>query len=361
MPTGQEFQQIIADKLDSGANILWINLMGDEGRCERFLRQVFVESTPKFEVCTWNANTGASWNEKLKDPTPAIFSAASMTQKYAAIIFHDLHLMLNSQVNFQLRRAIAELCKNNQLVNETRAHPFIILADNPTPHPDIKDYCDVIDYDLPTHQELIDDVFNHSQKSLRQQSDDANAAECSDELRDRIVEKLLGLSAEEAQRIFNYAIMCASGINEHIFAIIANEKAKSIAKIGGLKFVAYDSIRDESSIAGFEVCLEFVHKRKWSYTRHAQSEGIPRPRGIAIVGPPGTGKTMMAMSIAKILGLDLIMMDIGSMYDSLVGSSEKRIRQALGVVAAMPNCVLMVDKACRALSSGLVTSQVAAL
>jgi hypothetical protein len=351
MPTGQEFKQIIADKLDSGANILWINLMGDEGRCERFLRSVFTESTPRFEFCTWDVVSGASWDASLKDPAAAIAGAAGLSQKYAAVLFRDLHLMVNSQVNFQLRRALAELCKNNQLVNDHRVHPLIILSDNPTPHPEIRDYCDVIDYDLPTHSELVEDVFNHSQESLRQQVDNAADAECSDELRDHIVEKLLGLSAEEAQRILNYAIMRAAGINDGILPVIADEKAKSIAKINGLKFVPYDGIRDESTIAGFEICLQFVHKRKWSYTRHAQDEGVPRPRGIALVGPPGTGKTMVAMAIAKILGLDLIMMDIGSMYDSLVGSSEKRIRQALGVVAAMPNCVLMVDEIDKALAN----------
>lgn len=350
MPTGQEFQQIIMDKLDSGVNVLWVNLMGDEGRCERFLRQAFEDSEPAYEFCTWDAVQGASWDASLKDPAAAISSGAAITQRYAAIVFRDMHLLLNSQANFQLRRAIAELCKNNKLVNNNQSHPFIILADNPTPHPDIRDYCDVIDYDLPTHDELVEDVFTHTQNSLRQQAERPADAECTEELRDHIVEKLLGLSAEEAQRILNYSIMRAGGLNDSLFAVIAEEKAKSIAKINGLSFIPYDAIRDESTIAGFETCLDFVHKRKWSYTRHAQSQGIPRPRGISLVGPPGTGKTMVAMAIAKILGLDLLKLDIGSMYDSLVGSSERHIRQALGVVAAMPNCVLMVDEIDKALS-----------
>jgi SpoVK/Ycf46/Vps4 family AAA+-type ATPase len=63
-----------------------------------------------------------------------------------------------------------------------------------------------------------------------------------------------------------------------------------------------------------------------------------------LIGPAGTGKTMVAKAAAKILGLDLITLDIGSMFDKYVGASEAKIRAALQMVAAMPNALLMVDE-----------------
>lgn len=344
MPTGQAFKKTITDKLDSGTDIFWINMTADEGRCERFLEQLFTTNNPPFDVNYWDVVNGATWDSDLKDPMRALYGAAGIPQTYSATIFRDMHLLLNAQQNFNLRRALAELCKGHQLVNSSHAHPLIILADSPSPHPDIKDYCDVIDYDLPTHAEIVEDIFLHTQASLREQVKNAEAAECTDELRDQIVEKLLGLSAEEAGRILDYSIMRAGGINPKVFPVITFEKGKSLAKLNGLKLVPYENIRDESTIAGFDLCLEFVHRCKWTYTQHAQREKIPRPRGIALIGPPGTGKTILGASIAKILGLDLLVLDIGAMYDSLVGSTEKNIRQALAVVSAMPNCVLMVDE-----------------
>lgn len=57
-----------------------------------------------------------------------------------------------------------------------------------------------------------------------------------------------------------------------------------------------------------------------------------------------TGKTVVARATAALLGLDLIIMDIGSMFDRFVGSSEAKMRSALQTVSAMYNCVLMVDE-----------------
>lgn len=54
--------------------------------------------------------------------------------------------------------------------------------------------------------------------------------------------------------------------------------------------------------------------------------------GMIAVGPPGSGKTAGGMAIGSTLGIPTIVLDINGMKGSLVGESERSIREALKVV-----------------------------
>ncbi len=56
------------------------------------------------------------------------------------------------------------------------------------------------------------------------------------------------------------------------------------------------------------------------------------PGGLIAVGPAGSGKSMYAKAMARTFGVPLIQLDLGGMKDSLVGSSEGLIRNALKVI-----------------------------
>jgi SpoVK/Ycf46/Vps4 family AAA+-type ATPase len=128
-----------------------------------------------------------------------------------------------------------------------------------------------------------------------------------------------------------------------VLDVIAKEKAKVVRKVEGLEFIPWERITPEEQIGGFTALRKWLKIRGRAYSRHAQALGMELPRGIVLIGPPGTGKTMVAKATAKILGLDLITLDIGSMYDKYVGGSEGKIRKALNMVKAMPNALLLVD------------------
>lgn len=57
--------------------------------------------------------------------------------------------------------------------------------------------------------------------------------------------------------------------------------------------------------------------------------------GMIFVGPPGAGKSVVAKAIGAEAGVPTIAMDLGGMKDSLVGSSEARVRNALKVISAV--------------------------
>lgn len=346
------FSQSFMDKIDSGSSVIWVYLSGDEGRCERQLKKTAEDYTKAAEDTDlrwyhWNVVSGASWNQKLKDPTAALLEVRDKLPGDGLVLMKDLGTFLNGQgpKNLELRRALAEICISNALSNDKRTRVIVILANTPTPHAEIAEYCDVIDFDLPKYQEMRHDVVDFIVDSVqRGNKGNKKASAEDDELLERIARALLGTTAEEAQRIFAYAITTVGGVNEKVLEVIAAEKAKVIRKVEGLRFIPHSKIADEAKIGGFKFFLPWLKRRARAYSRHAQSIGLELPRGSVLIGPPGTGKTLVAKAAAKMLGLDLVILDIGSMFDKYVGGSEAKIRTALQTVAAMPNALMMVDE-----------------
>jgi hypothetical protein len=281
------------------------------------------------------------------DPLQALQEVSGKLVGNGMVLMKDLGAYLNGQgqKNLQLRRGLIELCVDNALSNDKRTRPIITLSNTPVPHADIAEYCDVIDFDLPRYADMEKDVFDFIVGSAKRSNKGKSTNTAyEDALKEKIIRSMLGTTSEEAQRIFAYACAVCGGVNEQVLDVIAAEKAKVIRKVEGLRFIPYEKIPDVSNIGGFKYFSTWLKKRARAYTQHAREVGLELPRGSVLIGPAGTGKTLVAKAAAKVLGLDLILMDIGSMFDKYVGGSEAKIRNALQMVTAMPNALLMIDE-----------------
>ena len=342
------FAQSFMDKIDSGSSVLWVYLTGDEGRAERALKQIAEDyktaTSTDLRWYSWNCVAGGSWNPKCTDPVQALQEVRDKVPGHGLVLMKDLGTFLNGggPKNLELRRQLAELCIANALSNTKRTRPICIISTTPTPHPEIAEFCDVIDFELPHYAEMQVDVVDFILKSVV--SDKTKNNECTPELKEKITWALLGTTAEEAQRIFAYAIATNGGVNGGVLETIAAEKAKVIRKIEGLRFIPHAKIPSVDKIGGFREFTRWLKKRARAYSKHAKSVGMEIPRGAVLIGPPGCGKTFVAKAAAKVLGLDLVMLDIGSLFDKFVGGSEGKVRAALQMVNAMPNALLLVDE-----------------
>jgi len=351
------FKQNFTSKLYSGSQVIWVYLSGDAGRAERQLEQIARHLTDTTDMNmqwhTWDCIGGASWDDTIKDPTKALLSVNNTLRGSGLVLMRDFGNYLNGPAvkNMELRRALANLCVANALNSPESTKAVIVLATTPAPHADIAEYCDVIDFALPAYAEMREDVVDFIVESISKTPTDVAEGETApefeapaDELLEKISRSLLGTTAEEAQRIFAYAVSVSGGISEDVLEVIADEKAKVIRKVDGLKFIPHSQIPGSESIGGFKKFLPWMKKRARAYSKHAQEVGLELPRGSALIGPPGTGKTVVAKAAAKMLGLDLVILDVGSMFSKYVGDSEAKIRAALQVVESMPNVLLMVDE-----------------
>lgn len=81
-----------------------------------------------------------------------------------------------------------------------------------------------------------------------------------------------------------------------------------------------------------------------SFSEEAEELGIRPARGIFLVGPPGTGKSLAARVIAGALGFPMFRLDIGALFGPLLGQTEGAVRDALAAVSAAAPCVLLIDE-----------------
>jgi hypothetical protein len=75
-----------------------------------------------------------------------------------------------------------------------------------------------------------------------------------------------------------------------------------------------------------------------------------RARGVLLLGVPGTGKSAFARGLGNEVGRPTLLLDVGSLYGSLVGATEANVRQALRVADAMSPAVLFLDEVEKALA-----------
>jgi SpoVK/Ycf46/Vps4 family AAA+-type ATPase len=72
--------------------------------------------------------------------------------------------------------------------------------------------------------------------------------------------------------------------------------------------------------------------------------GPERAKGILLIGPPGTGKTMLARAIGKLVKLPVVEFRISSLMNSLLDETERRFAQAFQTLAAMSPNVVFIDE-----------------
>lgn len=74
---------------------------------------------------------------------------------------------------------------------------------------------------------------------------------------------------------------------------------------------------------------------------HLRSAGIDPPTSIALMGPPGTGKTTLARWIASELQLPLMVLNLGSIVTSYLGQTGQNIKKALDRARLEPSLLLL--------------------
>ena len=81
---------------------------------------------------------------------------------------------------------------------------------------------------------------------------------------------------------------------------------------------------------------------KHSRTRPASTGWTSR--GLALIGIPGTGKSLCAKVTAGLWKLPLLRLDMGAVFGGILGSSERNIREAIQISEIIAPCVLWVDE-----------------
>ena len=167
------------------------------------------------------------------------------------------------------------------------------------------------------------------------------------EMRNRMVDAALGMTSMEADLAFCLAAV-KDDLGENAPYTVSSEKEQIIRKSGILDyFPKNENLKD---VGGMEVLKDWLFKRKKAYEKKARDFGLQEPKGLLLLGVPGCGKSLTAKTIASFWNMPLLRLDIGKVFQGVVGSSEDNIRKAIATAEAVAPCVLWIDEIEKGLS-----------
>ena len=227
-------------------------------------------------------------------------------------------------------RKIAEATNNN-------THAIILSSIYRLPA-ELEKYITVLQIPLPKRNELgevLDIVAKQSKVELKTN------------LRNRLIDAALGMTSMEADLAYCLASV-KDGFDDKSPFTVSSEKEQIIRKSGILDyFPKNESLKD---VGGMENLKEWLKKRQLAYDKEARDWGLKEPKGLLLLGVPGCGKSLIAKSIASSLNMPLLRLDVGKVFQGIVGSSEDNIRKAIATAEAVAPCVLWIDEIEKGLS-----------
>ena len=227
-------------------------------------------------------------------------------------------------------RKIAEATNNN-------THAIILSSIYRLPA-ELEKYITVLQIPLPKRNELgevLDIVAKQSKVELKTN------------LRNRLIDAALGMTSMEADLAYCLASV-KDGFDDKSPFTVSSEKEQIIRKSGILDyFPKNESLKD---VGGMENLKKWLKKRQLAYDKEARDWGLKEPKGLLLLGVPGCGKSLIAKSIASSWNMPLLRLDVGKVFQGIVGSSEDNIRKAIATAEAVAPCVLWIDEIEKGLS-----------
>lgn len=164
-----------------------------------------------------------------------------------------------------------------------------------------------------------------------------------------VLDAAAGLTRLEAENAFSLSLVRHGKIEPDA---IWELKAGMLKKSGLMQL--YHGEEDFGSLGGLENLKAFT---KRCLLQPNRDNPLKRPRGVLLLGIPGTGKSAFAKSLGRETARPTLVLDIGALMGSLVGQTEANVRRALQIADAMAPCILFIDEIEKALSGASGSGQ----
>lgn len=343
------FSERVEHLIEAGFQALYI-ATAERGRCEDELAKV--AENIGLEFITWDGVAGFSVKDDVKDPIEALLSLDGEQnpiwkgRNNILFVFRNLHVYLEDP---GVRQAFQNLYYSRLLSNPDCKRPLVILSNTLQINAEIAPCISVVEFTLPDEKQL-DTIFKEVEAGIEIDASRPGAvAKYNKEMQSRVVQAMRGLTTLEAENVLSYSLRVARGFSPELIDTIEDQKASALEKSEVLTYVPKDRIATMDQIGGYEELKEFIAQRKLAYTKAAREVGLDLPRGIALIGPPGTGKSIVGKVIARELQLPLVIFNFANVFGSLVGESERKMRTALNTIDALDGAVALIDEGDKAL------------
>lgn len=148
--------------------------------------------------------------------------------------------------------------------------------------------------------------------------------------------------------------MCALAhgrIDERALELAEQEREARMSQRAGMSYLSVARLPGLNEL-GFERSTA-AEIALWAANFRAAEKGEPvQPkRRVVVTGPPGSGRTSVALHLAAQLGRPVVTLDPGLCLGSALGESEQRLAGALGGALALGRVVIVIDNADRIFAS----------
>lgn len=310
----------------------------EENRAERIITKA-AEQTRK-PCYFWTITEGFYNTSRFGDSTDPYVALQNILNhnEPAIFILKDFHpYMEDKKVIRKLRDILFHLKKSYKTI-------FIVAPVLELP-PGLEMGITPVDIPLPTPEELkkiLLEIITPLQDMGKIKAD------LSEQLMEKVINASRGLTEIEAQNLYAKLIISNKAFDENDLPFVVSEKKKIIRKSGILDY--YGFVENMGAVGGLEKLKKWIQQRGMAFTQKARDFGLPEPKGLLLLGVQGCGKSLAAKATATLWNLPLLKLDVGKIFDSYIGSSEKNMRDAIRVAESLAPNILWLDEIEKAFS-----------
>ena len=297
-----------------------------------------------YNLFVWNSTMGVTFNgatigEKTFDFRMAINFCESKAKEQGSrnlFVFCDAHNYLTDKSDPIYRRRLKDFAINIRAHYESNC---IIVSPTLEISKDIEKEITIIDFPLPDRVEVkqIISTFINSYRSTP-----GVVINVDNELLERYVDASIGLTRLEIENCLSRALVSDRCLDENDLKDILNEKKQIIRKTGILEYI--DTKLNLKDVGGLGTLKKWLELRSHCFEVKAKEFGVQAPKGVLLTGVPGCGKSLTAKCVASAWNMPLLRLDMGKIFQGIVGSSEANMRLALKTAEAISPSILWIDE-----------------
>lgn len=296
------------------------------------------------KVYSWSQTEGfVTYNKKIGEDTKNPMDALNFIEKCnesSIFIMKDFHVYFGvngKNIDYSIIRKIRDLV--TVLKNSEKPKSIVFISPSLILPDDLQKEITIVDFELP----CIEEIHDLLDEMIDINKDNPNIViNLNDTEKNKLCKTALGLTLQEAENAFARAMVQNGQLTINELDIILEEKCQTIKKTGILEFIKSDlQMKD---VGGLENLKRWLQKRNKSWLEEAQKYNIPAPKGVLITGVPGCGKSLTAKAISAMWQLPLLRLDMGKIFNGIVGSSEENMRKAIKTAEAVSPSILWIDE-----------------
>ncbi|MDH4100064.1 MAG: AAA family ATPase, partial [Nitrospirota bacterium] len=334
----RDFENEIKIHIEARYPILWL-VSFEERRVESIVESIC--ESMKSTFWSWSVSRGLYGGEKKKrEQLGREKVLATIEEKIGKGDANNLFLLKDIASYFSSHEFLRKFRDLPAITDEQRTLNTICIL-SPTLSeipPELEEDIIVLELSLPDYDEIAEMVtktYGHLIPTTWHAS-----------TRSILFKSLQGLSMDNIKRVLRKAISLNNGaLNEECISYIQDEKQQIIKKQKILDYYphkeAIEHIGGLSEIKSWFV--EREHVFRLSRDKIA-TLGLDVPKGLLLIGVPGSGKSLCCKALAGIWNLPLLRLDVGRLFGSTVGESEKNIRRCIQLAEAVSPCILWIDE-----------------